>query len=57
MKHHSSIISEFHRLYVKTGTFDVKFSSIIFSLFDLFWAESDYDDFCVISERSIRPCP
>lgn len=56
MKHHSIIISEFRRLYVKTGTFDVKLSSIISSLFDL-WAESDYDDFCVISERSIRSCP
>lgn len=47
MKHHSGIISEFRRLYIKSGIFDVKLSEIISLLFDA-RTESDYDDFYVV---------
>ena len=49
MKHHSGIISEFRRLYIKTEIFEVKLSEIISLLFDV-RTESDYDDFFVISK-------
>lgn len=53
MKHHSGIISEFRRLYIKTGVFDTKLSTIISSLFDI-RTESDYDDFYVISRQEVK---
>ena len=49
MKHHSGIISEFRRLYIKTEVFDTKLSQIISELFDI-RTDSDYDDFFVISK-------
>ncbi len=52
MKHHSGIISEFRRLYIKTGVFDTKLSSIISVLFNI-RQESDYDDFFVISKAEV----
>ena len=52
MKHHSGIISSFRRLYIKTGTFDVRLSEIISELYDL-RTGSDYDDFFVISGKEI----
>lgn len=50
MKHHSGIISEFRRLYIKTGIFETKLSQIISILFDI-RTDSDYDDFFVISKE------
>lgn len=52
MKHHSGIISEFRRLYIKTGVFDVKLSQIISVLFDI-RNDSDYDDFFVVSKDEV----
>lgn len=53
MKHHSGIISEFRRLYIKTGIFDTKLSQIISILFDI-RTESDYDDFFIISKQEVE---
>lgn len=50
MKHHSGIISEFRRLYIKAGVFETRLSEIISELFDI-RTDSDYDDFFVISEE------
>ena len=52
MKHHSGIISEFRRLYIKTGELEIKLSEIISLLFDI-RTESDYDDFFVISKVEV----
>lgn len=52
MKHHSGIISEFRRLYIKTGIFDTKLSEIISLLFDI-RTDSDYDDFFIISRDDV----
>ena len=49
MKHHSGIISEFRRRYIKTGIFETRMSEIISVLFDV-RTDSDYDDFFVISK-------
>ncbi|MCD8254716.1 MAG: HEPN domain-containing protein [Oscillospiraceae bacterium] len=49
MKHHSGIISEFRRLYIKTGFLDVSLSETISLLSDM-RTDSDYDDFFVISK-------
>ena len=53
MKHHSGIISEFRRLYIKTGVFDKDLSRIINELFDV-RTMSDYDDFFVISKTEVE---
>lgn len=50
MKHHSGIIAEFRRLYVKTGVFDVELSKIISILSDS-RNDSDYDDFFIVSKE------
>lgn len=52
MKHHSGIISEFRKLYIKTGIFDTKLSAIISVLFNV-RQDSDYDDFFVISKAEV----
>lgn len=52
MKHHSGIISEFRKLYIKTGTFDIKLSSFITKLFNV-RNNSDYDDFYIISKDKV----
>lgn len=52
MRHHSGIISEFRRLYVKTGVFDKKLSTIISVLLEI-RQDSDYDDFFVISKVEV----
>ena len=49
-KKHSGIIAEFQRLYIKTSIFDKELSVIIKKLFQA-RANSDYDDFCVISKE------
>lgn len=53
MKHHSGIVSEFRRLYIKTGVLDKSLSPIITVLFDI-RQESDYDDFFVISKAEVE---
>lgn len=52
MKHHSGIISEFRRLYIKTNIFDTRLSYIISVLF-IIRTDSDYDDFFVISKDEV----
>ncbi len=52
MKHHSGVISEFRKLYIKTNIFDIKLSQIISVLFDI-RTESDYDDFFIISKSEV----
>lgn len=52
MKHHSGIIPEFRRLYIKTNVFDTKLSLIISVLFNI-RTDSDYDDFFVISKEEV----
>lgn len=52
MKHHSGIIAEFRRLYIKTEIFNRQLSTIISVLFDI-RTESDYDDFFVISKQEV----
>ena len=52
MKHHSGIISEFRRLYIKTEIFDTKLSHIISVLFNI-RTDSDYDDFFCISKEEV----
>lgn len=53
MKHHSGIMSEFRRLYIKTGIFDTRLSAIISVLFNV-RQDSDYDDFFVISKAEVQ---
>ena len=52
MKHHSGIIAEFRRLYIKTGIFDAEFSKIISVLSDS-RNDSDYDDFFIVSKEEV----
>ena len=51
-KHHSAVIAEFRKLYIKTGVFDSSLSDIIGESFDL-RSDSDYDDFFVVSREEI----
>lgn len=53
MKHHSGIISEFRKLYIKTGIFDAKLSQTISLLFNI-RTDSDYDDFFVINKEEVE---
>lgn len=53
MKRHSGVISEFRRLYIKTGVFDLGLSQVISSLFEI-RTDSDYDDFFVISKEEVN---
>ena len=52
MKHHGGIISEFRRLYIKTGIFSTQMSATISLLFNV-RQDSDYDDFFVISKAEV----
>ena len=49
-RHHSGVIAEFRRKYIKSGIFEKKLSEIIRDLFDL-RADSDYDDFLSYQKR------
>ena len=53
MKHHSGIISEFRRRYIKTGIFDISYSGIISVLFDA-RTSSDYDDYYIIEKALVQ---
>lgn len=52
MKKHSGVSSEFRKLYIKTGIFDIRLSDIISVLFDI-RTDSDYNDFFVISKDEV----
>lgn len=52
-KRHSSIISDFRRLYIKTNVFDKEMSDTITNLFDI-RTDSDYDDFFIISKEEVE---
>ena len=52
MKHHSGIIAEFRRLYIKTGIFDAELSKIISVLSDS-RNDSDYDYFFIVSKEEV----
>lgn len=52
MKHHSGIIAEFRRLYIKTGIFDAELSKTISILSDS-RNDSDYDDFYIVSKEEV----
>lgn len=52
-KKHSGIISEFRRNYIKSGIFDMEFSDIIGSAFDV-RGSSDYDDFYIASKSAVE---
>jgi len=52
MKHHSGIISEFRKRYIKTGLFDAQLSEII-QMQSEARSSSDYDDFFVISKEEV----
>lgn len=51
-KKHSGIIAAFRKDFIKSGIFDVKYSSIIGSAFDL-RGSSDYDDFYVVARSDV----
>lgn len=53
MKHHSGVISEFRKRYMKTEIIDRSLSTTISELFDL-RSDSDYDDFFVISKEETK---
>ena len=52
MKHHSGIISEFRKRYIKTEIFETRLSEIISMLFAI-RTDSDYDDFFMISKEEV----
>ncbi len=49
-KRHSGVISEFRRLYIRTGIFDEKWSDVIGDQFD-YRTFSDYSDFFTLSKK------
>lgn len=51
-KHHSAVISEFRRLYIKTEIFESELSDTIRDLFDL-RTDSDYDDYFVAAKNDV----
>lgn len=51
-KHHSKVIGEFRRLYIKTGKLDIRLSDIVSELFDI-RNDSDYDDFYFIKKDKV----
>ena len=53
MKHHSGVISEFRKRYLKTEIIDRRLSVTISELFDL-RTDCDYDDFFVISKEDAK---
>lgn len=53
LKHHSGVISEFRRLYIKTKIFPVKISDIITKLFKI-RTDSDYKDFYVLPKKEVK---
>jgi len=52
-KKHSTVISKFRELYIKTSVFDEELSKIIKMLFTI-RGEADYEDFFVISKEETK---
>lgn len=52
MKHHSGIISEFRKRYIKTGVFSKSLSNTISIAFDM-RTGSDYDDHYIIVKSEV----
>lgn len=52
MRHHSGVIAEFRRLYIKTGVFPTELSTIISGLFNV-RSESDYDDMYLATKETV----
>ena len=52
MQHHSGIISEFRKRYLKTEILDRELSKTISALFDI-RTNCDYDDFFIVSRDEI----
>jgi len=53
MKHHSGIISEFRKRYIKTSVFDKTLSDTISVAYDM-RTGSDYDDHYIISKNEVH---
>ncbi len=53
LKHHSGVISEFRRLYIKTKNFPTEMSDIITKLFKI-RSDSDYKDFYILPKQDVR---
>ena len=49
-KHHSGVISEFRRLYIKTGVFDRNFSESVQKQ-SMYRESSDYNDLFAVSRE------
>ena len=52
-KKHSGVISYFQQNYIKTKIFDIKYSEIVTSAFDI-RNDSDYEDFFIISKEDVE---
>ena len=52
MKHHSGIISEFRKRYIKNSVFDKALSNTISAAYDM-RTGCDYDDHYIISKREV----
>ena len=52
-KHHSALIAEFRKRYIKTEIFDTELSKIITVLFDS-RTDSDYDDYYTVTEAEVN---
>ena len=52
MRHHSGVISEFRKRYLKTGILDKELSKTISDLFDT-RTDCDYDDFFIVTRDEI----
>ena len=51
-KKHSGVISEFHKIFIKTGKFDKRFSVVIRQSFQI-RNRSDYEDFYVVAKEDV----
>ena len=51
-KKHSGVVSYFQENYIKTGVFSKEYSYYVKNAFQI-RQESDYEDFCIISEEDV----
>jgi len=51
-KRHSGVISDFRRLFIKSGKLEIELSDIITALFEM-RNKSDYNDFYVVSKADV----
>ena len=52
-KSHKGVISEFRRVYIKTGVFSKELSEMITNLFEI-RLNSDYEDFYIVVKQDVR---